>query len=388
MMLKAYKYRMYPNREQEEMFLKHIGACRFVYNLSLEQKIKVYETEKKTLTRFDLDSTLPQLKSENEWLKEVNSQSLQQANKHLDSAFKKFFREKKGFPKFKSRKNPVQSFGIPQNYKVDFDDNRVRLPKIGWITTKLSKVFEGTLKTATVSMTTTGKFFISILVEDGKETPEKESFGYDSTIGLDVGIKDFVTMSDGTKIDNPKFLRGSIQRLKVLQRRVSRKKKGSKNRDKAKYQVALQHEEITNHRKDFLHKLTTKLVRENQAIAIETLNVTGMMKNHCLAQAIGDVSWSEFFRQLEYKCEWYGKTLLRIGRFEPSSKICNVCGSIKHDLKLSDREWTCAGCGTLHDRDVNASINIKKFALRDQNLIGVVARADSPDEPVGDVIDG
>jgi len=388
MMLKGFRYRMYPKKDQEEMFLKHIGACRFVYNLSLEQKIKAYETEKKTLTRFDLNNALPQLKSENEWLKEVNSQSLQQANKHLDSAFKKFFREKKGFPKFKSRKNPIQSFGIPQNYTVDFDNNQVKLPKIGWITTKLSKAFEGTLKTATVSMTTTGKFFISILVEDGRETPEKESFGYDSTIGLDVGIKDFVTMSDGTKIDNPKFLRGSIQRLKVLQRRVSRKKKGSKNRDKAKYQVALQHEKITNQRKDFLHKLTTKLVRENQAIAIETLNVTGMMKNHCLAQAIGDMSWSEFFRQLEYKCEWYGKTLLRIGRFEPSSKICSVCGSIKHDLKLSDREWTCAGCGTLHDRDVNASINIKKFAIQAQNLIGVIAPSGRREEPVGDVING
>ena len=379
---------MYPDEEQGEMFLKHIGACRFVYNLSLEQKIKTYETDKTTLSCYDLNAMLPDLKKEFEWIKEVNAQSLQQANRNLDSAFTRFFREKKGFPKFKSRKNPVQSFGIPQNCKVDFDNNRVKLPKIGWITTKLSKVFEGTLKTATVSMTTTGKFFISILVEDGKETPEKESFGYDSTIGLDVGIKDFVTMSDGTKIDNPKFLRGSIGRLKVLQRRVSRKKKGSKNRDKAKYQVALQHEKITNQRKDFLHKLTTKLVRENQAIAIETLNVTGMMKNHCLAQAIGDVSWSEFFRQLEYKCEWYGKTLLRIGRFEPSSKICSVCGSIKHDLKLSDREWTCAGCGTLHDRDVNASINIKKFAIQAQNLIGVIAPSGRREEPVGDVING
>jgi len=388
MMLKAYKYRMYPDEGQRKMFLKHIGACRFVYNLSLEQKIKVYETEKKTLTRFDLDSTLPQLKSENEWLKEVNSQSLQQANKHLDSAFKKFFREKKGFPKFKSRKNPVQSFRIPQNYKVDFDDNRVKLPKIGWVTTKLSREFEGILKTATVSITATGKFFISILVEDGRETPEKESFGYDSTMGLDVGIKDYVTMSDGTKIDNPKFLKNSIQRLKVLQMRMSKTKKGSNNRDKARQKVALQHEKITNQRKDFLQKLTTKLVRENQAIAIETLNVAGMMKNHCLAQAIGDVSWSEFFRQLEYKCEWYGKTLLRIGRFEPSSKICNVCGSINRDLKLSDREWTCVGCGTLHDRDVNASINIKKFALQDQNLIGVVAPGGTGVEPVGDVING
>ena len=190
------------------------------------------------------------------------------------------------------------------------------------------------------------------------------------------------------KIDNPKFLRDSIQRLKILQRRVSRKKKGSKNRDKAKYQVAKQHEKITNQRKDFLHKVSSKIVSDNQAIAIETLNVAGMMKNHHLAQAIGDVSWSEFFRQLEYKCEWRGKTLLRIGMFESSSKICSVCGSINNDLELSDREWSCADCGTLHDRDVNASINIKKFALQDQNLIGVVAPGDSGGEPARDVING
>ncbi len=388
MMLTAYKYRMYPEEAQKEMFLKHFGACRFVYNRSLEQKIKVYETDKTSLSCYDLNAMLPDLKKEFEWLKDVNSQSLQQTQKRLDSAFKRFFREKYGFPKFKSRKNPVQSFQVPQNYIVDFDTNQARLPKIGWVKTTLHRRFEGTLKTATISMTATGKFFISIMVEDGKETPKKESFGYDSTIGLDVGIKDFVTMSDGTKIDNPKFLKNSIQRLKVLQQRLSKTKKGSKNRDKARQKVALQYERITNQRKDFLHKTSSKIVSENQAIAIETLNVTGMMKNHRLAQAIGDASWSEFFRQLEYKTEWYGKTLLRIGRFEPSSKICNVCGSINRDLKLSDREWTCAGCGTLHDRDVNASINIKKFALQDQNLIGVIAPRDAREEPVGDVING
>jgi len=388
MMLKAFRYRMYPDEEQRKMFLKHLGACRFVYNLSLEQKIKAYETDKKTLTHFDLNKMLPELKSENDWLKEVNSQSLQQTNKNLDSAFKRFFREKKGFPKFKSRKNPVQSFSVPQHYKVDFDNNYIKLPKIGLVKTKFSRTFEGILKTATVSMTTTGKFFISILVDDGKEIPKKDPFGYAMTIGIDVGIKHFATLSDSIKIDNPKFLKSSLQRLKTLQRRLSRKKKGSNNRDKTRQKVALLNEHITNQRKDFLHKLTTKLVRENQAIAVETLNVAGMMKNHHLAQAIGDVSWYEFFRQLEYKCDRYGKTMLRIGRFEPSSKICSVCGQINHNLKLSDREWTCIGCGAFHDRDVNASINIKKFALQAQNLIGVVAPRDTGEEPVGDVING
>jgi len=387
-MLVAYKYRMYPDEPQREMIIKHFGACRFVYNWSLEQKINVYETDKTSLSCYTLNKMLPNLKKENEWLKEVNAQSLQQTQKRLDSAFKRFFREKKGFPKFKSRKNPVQSFSVPQNYKVDFENNRVKLPKIGWIKTKLSKEFKGILKTATVSMTTTGKFFISILIEDSKETPEKEPFGYDSTIGIDVGIKYFVTMSDGTKIDNPKFLKNSLQRLKVLQRRLSRKQKGSKNRDKARQKVALQYEKITNQRKDFLHKLTTKLVSENQAIAVETLNISGMMKNRYLAQSIGDVSWGEFFRQLGYKCEWYGKTLLKIGQFEPSSKICNACGYHKHDMTLATRTWQCPHCGRYHDRDINAAINIKKFALQDQNLIGVVAPGGTGVEPVGDVING
>jgi len=370
------------------MLLRHFGACRFVYNWSLEQKIKAYEDSEVSLSCYDLNNMLPELKSENEWLKDVNSQSLQQMQKRLESSFKRFFREKKGFPKFKSRKNPVQSFQVPQYYKVNFDSNVVKLPKIGLVKTIFHRTFEGVLKNATISTNAAGKFFISILVEDGKETPKKEEFGYDSTVGVDVGIKHFATLSDGTKIENPKFLKSALQRLKVLQQRLSQKRKGSKNRDKARHDVALQYEKVANQRKDFLHKVSSKIVSENQAIAIETLNVTGMMKNYCLAQAIGDVSWSEFFRQLEYKCEWYRKTLLRIGQFEPSSKICSVCGSINNDLKLSDREWTCAECGTFHDRDVNASINIKKFALQDQNLIGVIAPVGSRGEPVGDVING
>ena len=379
---------MYPTDEQRAKFIQHIGACRFVYNNSLEQKINAYQTDKKTLTRFDLNNALPQLKSDNDWLKEVNSQSLQQSNIHLDNAFKNFFRERKGFPKFKSKKNPVQSFSVPQHYKVDFEKNMVKLPKIGWVETVLHRTFEGILKTATVSTTSTDKFFISIIVDDETPIHENESFGHETTIGLDVGIKDFVTMSDGTKVANPKFLRTSLQRLKVLQQRYSKTKKGSKNREKAKQRVAIQHENIANQRKDFLHKLTTKLVRENQAIAVETLNVCGMMKNHCLAQAIGDVSWSEFFRQLEYKCEWHGKTMIKIGRFDPSSKMCSVCGAINQNLKLSDREWTCEKCNSTHDRDINAAINIKKFALQAQNLIGVVAPGDTGEEPVGDANNG
>jgi putative transposase len=370
-MLKAYKYRLYPNKEQEEHFMQHIGACRFTYNWALEQKIKAYETEKKHLSRFYLqEMVVKELKVTYEWLKDVNSQSLLNALINLESAFTKFFREKKGFPNFKSRKNPLQSFQIPQHYTVDFETNTIKLPKIKQpIKAKLHRKFEGKLKTATVSKTATGKFYISVLVDDGKEKPNTQYFDDNSTIGIDVGIKDFAITSNGDKIDNPRHLKNSMKRLTVLSKRLSKKQKGSKNRAKARLAVSKLHEKISNQRADFLHKTSSKIISENQAIAIESLNVSGMLKNHCLAQSISDVSWSMFFNQLEYKAEWYGKTILRIGQFEPSTKICNVCGFHNKDITLKIREWQCPTCNTHHDRDINAAINIKKFALQNQNLI-------------------
>ena len=379
-MLQAYKYRMYPNREQIASLLQHIHACRFVYNHSLEQKIRAYEQEGQKLSCFDLNTRLPALKEEHPWLKEVNSQSLQSTNKNLDNAFTRFFREKRGFPRFKSKKNPVQSFQVPQHYTVDFEQGRIKLPKIGEIRTIFHRVFTGKMKYATVSITSTGKWFVSILVDDGTVEPEPTPFSLDTTIGIDVGLSNFATLSTGENIENPRYLKNSLQRLKVLQQRVSRKKKGSKNRQKAILRLARCHEKVANQRNDFLHNLSFRVVSENQAIAVESLNVAGMQKNHCLAQAIGDVSWSTFFTMLEYKCQKYGKTLLKIGRFDPSSKICNCCGYINRDLKLSVREWICPDCGTHHDRDINAAINIKKFALQEQNLVGVsgVERAAEP----------
>ncbi|MFY9132123.1 MAG: IS200/IS605 family element RNA-guided endonuclease TnpB [Candidatus Methanoculleus thermohydrogenotrophicum] len=370
-MLQAYKYRMYPSREQVTLLMQHIHACRFVYNHSLEQKIRAYEQEGRKLSCYDLNKQLPALKEEYPWLKEVNSQSLQNANKNLDNAFTRFFREKKGFPRFKSKKNPVQSFQVPQHYAVDFERSRIKLPKIGEIKTVFHRAFSGTMRYATVSMTSTGKWFVSILVDDGAATPKPAPFTSDTTIGVDVGLTDFATFSTGEKVENPRHLKKSLERLKVLQRRVSRKVKGSKNREKSIQKLARCHEKIANQRNDFLHKLSFRVVSENQAIAVESLNVAGMMKNHHLAQSIGDVSWSKFFTMLDYKCLKYGKTLLKIGRFDPSSKICSKCGYLKQDLVLSDREWICPDCGTHHDRDINAAINIKKFALQDQNLVGV-----------------
>lgn len=383
-MLQAYKYRMYPSRAQIPLLMRHIHACRFVYNHSLETKIRAYEQDGKAPSCFDLNNRLPALKTEHTWLSEVNSQSLQSANQNLDNAFTRFFREKKGFPRFKSKKNPVQSFQVPQHYRVDFERNCIRLPKIGEIRTTFHRHFEGKMKTATVSVTSTGRWFVSILVDDGKPTPDPTGFTSDTTLGIDVGLTDFATLSNGEVVANPRYQKNSLQRLKVLQRRVSRKVKRSKNRNKAIQKLARCHETVANQRNDFLHKLSNRIVSENQAIAVESLNVTGMQKNHCLAQSISDVSWSSFFTMLEYKCERYGKTLLKIGRFEPSSKLCSHCGYINRDLKLSDREWGCPDCGTHHDRDVNAAINIKKFALQGQNLVGVsgaeraVGPVDSP----------
>ena len=370
-MMKAFKFRLYPTTTQADQLNQHIGSCRFVYNWALDQKTKTYEQTGKSISRFDLNKSIPTLKVQNPWLGEVNSQSLQGMTKQVESAFTKFFREKAGFPNFKSKKNPIQSFPVPQHYSVDFENSTVKLPKIGAIKAVLHRSFEGELKTATVSRSSTGKYYISILVENNEELPTKQVFSAFTTIGVDVGIKDFAALSTGEKIDNPKYLKNSLKRLKTLQRRVSKKVKGSKNRAKAKQRLAVIHEKITNQRNDFQSKLSFKLISENQAIALETLNVKGMVKNHCLSQSISDAGWSSFVSKLEYKADWLGKTILRIGRFEPSSKLCNVCGYRNSNLTLAMRDWQCPTCNTLHDRDINAAINIKKFSLIDQNLISV-----------------
>lgn len=382
-MLKAYKYRLYPTDEQKGKFFQHIGAVRFVYNWALEQKIKSYETDKVNLSRFDLQyMVVHSLKKENEWLKEVNSQSLLNSLINLESAFTKFFREKKGFPRFKSRKNPVQSFSVPQHYEVDFENNTVKLPKIGFVKAKLHRKFEGKLKTATVSIKSTEKYFISILVDDEILLPIKQPFSVETTIGIDVGIKDYAITSNGNKTPNPKYLKNSMIRMGVLQKRLSRKQKGSSNKNKQRIKVAILHEKITNQRNDFQHKLSSRLISENQAIALETLKVTNMVKNHHLAQAISDASWGSFVNKLKYKAEWYGKTILRIGQFEPSTKICNICGYYNSEITLADREWECPSCKTIHDRDINAAINIKKIALQSQNLIKILAPMEHGEELV------
>lgn len=356
-MFRAYKYRLYPNNSQKDLISKHIGSSRFVYNLALETKTSAYIANNINLSRYDLQVQLKDLKKECEWLKEVNSQSLQSALLNLDSAYKTFFKGG-GFPKFKSKHRGKQSFSVPQNVKIE--GNRLIIPKFKeGIDVVLHRSIKGVIKSATISKTPTGKYFASILVDAQTEIPKKAPVKDKTTVGIDLGIKDFAITSNGEVFENPKNLRKAQSKLKYTQRRYS-KNKGKRT----KQRLALLHEKVVNKRKDFLHKVSTKLIRENQTIALETLAVSNMVKNHNLAQAINDVSWSTFVTMLEYKADWYGKNILRIGQFSPSSKTCSCCGYINKELTLKDRSWTCPKCNSVLDRDVNASINIKSFALK------------------------
>ena len=361
-MLKGLKYRLYPTNPQKELIAKHIGSSRFVYNLALETKNAAYLGSKHNFSPFDLIKQLPELKKECEWLKEVNSQSLQQSIQNMDIAFKKFFKGE-GFPKYKSKHRGKQSFNIPQNVIVE--DNKLVIPKFKeGIDIVLHREIKGIIKSATISVTPTGKYFVSLLVDTNNETPTKAPITESTTIGIDLGIKDFAITSEGEVFDNPKNLREAQSKLKYIQRKYS-KNKGKRT----KQRLALLHEKVVNKRKDFLHKTSTKLIRENQTICLEDLAVSNMVKNHNLAQAINDVSWSTFVTMLEYKADWYGKNILQIGRFAPSSKTCSNCGTINKELQLKDREWACKSCSTILDRDVNAACNIKSFALKN-NLSG------------------
>ena len=373
MRYKAYKYRIYPNKEQQELIGKHIGCCRFVYNLCLEKKINAYKTSKKNLSKFDLMKLLPALKKEQEtsFLKEVNSLSLQAAICNLDNAYQRFFKEKKGFPKFKSKRNARQSFQIKQNTYVDFDEKKVFIPKFKeGIKCRFHRFFDGKIKTSTISRTSTGRYYISILVELDDNNPSKKPIDESKAVGIDLGIKTFATLSNGKEIPNPRNLKNALARLKKLQRRLSKKVKGSNNREKARRVLACQYERVANRRNDFLEKVTHQLVTSYDTICLETLSPSNMMKNHHLAQALSDIAIGRFNQLIEYKAEWYGVNILRIGKFEPSSKMCS-CGYIYRDLKLSQRVWTCPNCGRTNQRDLLAANNIKAFAFNKRhNTVG------------------
>lgn len=367
-MLRAYKYRIYPTDEQKLLLAKTFGCCRFVYNWALNLKIEAYKQEKKSIGNVELINRMKsELKAAHEWLSEVNSQSLQSALRNLDTAYKNFFRDTHtvGFPKFKSCKSK-QSFQCPRHCSVDFVNGTISIPKAKDIPAVLHRRFKGTVKTVTVSMTHSGKYFASVLVDTAIQELPASAIQGDTTLGIDLGIKSLAVCSDGRTFDNPKNLKRSLDRLKFLQKRLSRKQKGSANRNKARSRVARLQGHIANRRKDNLHKITHALTHDSQVrtICMEDLNVKGMQRNHHLAQAVGDASFGTFLTLLEYKCSWYGVNLIKIDRFAPSSKTCGKCGYVYKRLKLSERSWTCPECGTHHDRDFNAACNIKEFGLK------------------------
>ena len=368
-MLKAYKYRIFPKDVQQNQLDNIFGQVRFVYNLGLETKISAYSGSKNNLNCFDLINQIVELKNTTcYWLKESPSQALQASLRSLDNAYTKFFKGA-GFPKYKN-KHGKQSFSLPQGVHFSEDKKQIFIPKLKWVDFDLHRELgKGEIKTVTVSKTVTNKYFVSILVENNQELPNKKPIKESTSVGLDLGIKHFCITSDGEKYDNQDFLKSTLKKLRVEQRSLSRKKKGSNYYKKQKLIVALLHEKVKNQRQDYLHKISTYLVKKYDTICLEDLAVKNMVKNHNLARAISDQGWSEFRSMLAYKAEWHGKNISAIGRFDPSSKLCSNCGWINKELKLDDREWTCLKCGEVHDRDVNAGKNIKNFGLRNKPSI-------------------
>ncbi len=378
-MLRAYKYRLNPTDVQTTHLNQIFGSVRFVYNLAIEAKQAAY-IGGKNVSCFDLCKQLTDLKQELPWLYDSPNHALQGAINNLDNAYTNFFKGRAKFPSFKKR-NGRQSFHIPQGIKADFENGLVFIPKLKWVSVFFSRYFKGTIRNATVSRTPTGKYFVSILVETGSPTPEKAPIERSTAIGIDVGLMHFATLSDGTKIDNPRFLKKSIRRLRVEQRTMQRRFKSGRGYEnqsngykKQKIKVALLHEKVANQRKDFLHKQSTSIAKRFDTVVMENLNIAGMVQNKNLARSIQDAGWSMFGEMLKYKCDWYGKNFHQIGRFEPSSKICSCCGKHKGTMKMSERVWACAGCGATHDRDINAAINIKNFGTTKNNGQGLVQK--------------
>lgn len=371
-MFKGYKYRIFPTDDQKNQLQRYFGVSRLVYNLGLETKTVAFASNKKTISKYDLIKQLPELREKFDYIKECPSQVLQHSIINLDTAYQNFFKGKCQFPKFKN-KYSKQSITFPQGFEVSFKDNILKLPKFKEVAIDYYREFKGLPKRVTLTKTATGKYFVSILVDTQTEKPKKKRIKTETTVGIDFGIKDLAITSDGAVYENKKFFKSQQRRLIVEQRSLARKQKGSINREKQKLKVALLQEKIRNQRIDYLHKISTELVNTYDTIVLEDLAVSNMVKNRNLAKAISDMGWRQLRTMFEYKTDWQGKNLVVIGRFEPSSKVCSNCGNHKKDLKLSDRTYNCDKCGNSMDRDINASLNIKNFGVRDNPLYANVS---------------
>lgn len=359
-MLTAFKIRIYPTPKQEESLAKSFGCARWLWNNSLAKTQKVYQETGKGLGQFALNMRLPELKKEYGWLAETHSQVLQAVNLNMSRAFVNFFKRRAKYPNFKS-KHGKQSIQYPQGVKI-VEGRKIFLPKIGHVKAVVHREIVGEIKTVTVSRNKAGRYFASVLTENGIDSPPILFDG--KIVGIDVGLAHLAVTSDGLKFDNPRHLAAAAKNLKRKQQKLSRKAKGSNTRNKARILVAKAYERTSNARKDWLHKLSHRLVNENQVLAVEDLHVKGMMKNHCLSKTIGDVGWGMFARFIEYKAARAGKGFIKVNRFFPSSKTCSCCMHVQASMSLNIRSWRCDKCGTQHDRDINAAQNIRLEAMR------------------------